>query len=102
MGRSLPPPSSSPSRFRTRRGGRETGDLCAQNEGVHFKPDAYAYTVQRSWSNASAAAGKDPCVPGRPGVYFNAAPVVTDMVTVQDKTGSVRVKGVQIPSGQSK
>src|SRR5206468_11189841 len=83
-------------------GGAETGDMCAQQASSFTKfAELPAYTVQRFWSNASAAAGHDPCVPSLPGeVYFQSAPVLPDMVSL---TGlPVPLKGVQIPVGQSK
>ena len=52
----------------------EVGDLCDYDPPTTEGPSFY-YTVQRAWSNASAAAGHNPCVPNAPGeVYFNAAP----------------------------
>lgn len=82
-------------------GGGEIGDMCAQQQSSFTKfADLPAYTVQRFWSNASAAAGHDPCVPSLPGEpYFQSAPVLPDMVSVP---GAGSLKGVQIPVGQSK
>ena len=79
-------------------GGGEVGDLCAQNAGVFTKISGLDYVVQRTWSNESAAAGHDPCVPALPDKpYFNAAPVLPDSITL----GGYSVKGVRIPVGQS-
>ena len=82
-------------------GGGETGDMCAQFPDVFGPlPPEMPYTVQRTWSNAAAKAGNDPCVPAPAGqVYFNAAPVLNDNVTL---AGSFTTKGVKIPVGQSK
>ena len=82
-------------------GGGEIGDLCAQQLTSFTKfaelPD---YTVQRFWSNASAAAGHDPCVPVMPNeVYFQSAPVLPDMISL---SGLPPLNGVTIPVGQSK
>lgn len=82
-------------------GGGELGDLCAQQSTSFTKfaelPD---YTVQRFWSNASAAAGHDPCVPELPNeVYFQSAPVLPDMISL---SGLPPLNGVTIPVGQSK
>ena len=42
----------------------------------------YMHIVERSWSNAAARAGHDPCAPAAPGeVYFAAAGVLPDAVT---------------------
>jgi hypothetical protein len=81
-------------------GGGETGDMCAQNPGVFTTFSELPYVVQRSWSNASAKAGHDPCVPTIPGqVYFNAAPVLPDTINFG---GGLSMKGVKIPVGESK
>jgi hypothetical protein len=54
--------------------GSEAGDVCAMVDGA-FTTEESGFAVQRTWSNASAAAGHDPCVPAPPGqVYFNVAP----------------------------
>jgi hypothetical protein len=79
-------------------GGAEDGDMCAQNPGAFFQPSGFAYTVQRTWSNKSAAASHDPCAPAPSDPYFNSAPVLTDSITFQGFT----TKGAQIPVGQSK
>ncbi len=53
--------------------GGEVGDLC--EGGGNSNVTESTFTVQRTWSNKSAAAGQDPCVPIPAGeVYFNAAP----------------------------
>jgi hypothetical protein len=57
-------------------GGGEVGDLCVDPFALgQDETSEGAFTVQKMWSNAHAAQGIDPCVPGAPGeVYFNAAP----------------------------
>ena len=80
--------------------GGETGDLCAQSPSSYsfFHPDL-DYAAQRCWSNASALAGHDPCVPADPGkVYFAAAPVLEDAVSLGM---GFQTKGVQIATGES-
>jgi hypothetical protein len=56
--------------------GGEVGDVCVDFTGAG--QDLYVesgFSVQRTWSNKSAKAGHDPCVPIPKGsVYFNAAP----------------------------
>ena len=61
-------------------GGLELADLC---EYPITQPVGGAghFAIQRSYSNAAALAGNDPCVPAR-GVYFNAAVVTTDDVLI--------------------
>jgi hypothetical protein len=56
--------------------GGEVADMCTARNQVYFKPSDLPFTVQRSWSNAAAAAGHDPCVPALDGPYFAAAPVM--------------------------
>src|SRR5262249_40312223 len=81
-------------------GGGETGDMCAQFPGVFTKFSPLPYTVQRTWSDAAAKAGHDPCQPTAPGsVYFNSAPVLNDNISIQ---GAGTMKGVKIPVGSSK
>lgn len=85
-------------------GGAENGDLCAQRQDAFFKPDTFDFTVQSCWSNAAAKLGGDPCAPKAKGVFFNAAPVQNDKVTLDLSAlggGSVRTKGILIPTGGS-
>jgi hypothetical protein len=81
-------------------GGGEVGDMCAQFPNVFTTFPPFNYTVQRIWSNKSANAGHDPCVPELPGeVYFNAAPVLPGVLpwTIQGQTAMI--KAVSIPVG---
>ncbi len=81
-------------------GGGEVGDMCAQFPNVFTKFAGLNHTVQRTWSNAAAMAGSDPCVPELPGeIYFNSAPVLTDTVAIP---GLGNMKGVKIAVGASK
>jgi hypothetical protein len=54
--------------------------------------------IQRSWSNAAAKAGKNPCVPAPSAPYFNSIPVLGP-VTLAYYGSQVHTKGVQIPVG---
>jgi len=85
-------------------GSTELGDMCALMPGAgYLQPSDLPYAVQRMWSNAAAAASHDPCVPAPSGPYFNAAPVLPDMVTINlGSKGSLTTQGVRIPVGQSK
>jgi hypothetical protein len=84
-------------------GGGETADLCAQLPDVDVHPVDFSYVVQRAWSNKSALAGHDPCVPVPiDEVYFNAAPVLPDLVTFSAQGDRVTTRGVHIPVGSSK
>jgi hypothetical protein len=79
--------------------GPELGDMC------QYLPTAAQrivdnYRVQRTWSNLSAAAGHDPCVPTLSTPYRGAAPITHDDVIVGDGLGfTVMTKGVKVPMG---
>jgi hypothetical protein len=81
----------------------EMADIC-NYPFLITTPSDLGYTVQRAWSNAAAAGGGDPCVPAPTDrVYFNAAPVLDDDVSIGGTlkwTGST--KGVHIPVGQTR
>jgi hypothetical protein len=85
-------------------GGGEAGDLCEpEGTGVNFQPTDLKSWVQRTWSNTSAQASHDPCVPAPSGAFFDSAPVLDETVTFTSAfTGTVTTKGVTIPQGQSK
>jgi hypothetical protein len=85
-------------------GGGEVGDMCAQDPRAFTKFPELSYTVQRIWSNMSATAGHDPCVPPLPAneVYFNSVPELNDSITIGAGGQSFTMKGVQIPVGQTK
>jgi hypothetical protein len=79
--------------------GAETGDMCSFYDDSFYTPQDFGFAVQRSWSNAQAAAGHSPCAPGLPDtVYFNSAAVLPDDVELF----GVKTKGVYIPVGQSR
>ena len=85
-------------------GGGESSDLCAPGgPTIEFTPPEIGYPVQRTWSNVSARASHDPCVPPIAGAaYFAAAPVLAQTVTFSTSfTGSVTTKGIVIPVGGS-
>ncbi|MGZ5969088.1 MAG: hypothetical protein ACXWP4_15550 [Polyangiales bacterium] len=86
-------------------GGAENGDLCAQRDDAFFKTSGFDFTTQSVWSNVAAKKGGDPCMPKPAGVYFNAAPVLTEKVVLDLSAlggGSVPTKGVKIAKGASK
>ena len=60
----------------------EVGDMCEFATTVDWKPADMSYTIQRSWSNAAAAAGHDPCVGDGDGPYYEAIPYLPDHVDV--------------------
>jgi hypothetical protein len=82
--------------------GGETGDMCIYDSRAYEKLVG-TFMVQRTWSNASAQAGLDPCVPGVAGPYINAAPDLDDAVTLdRSATAHFRTTGVTVPTGMSK
>jgi hypothetical protein len=92
LGFSLTPPFS------------EIGDMCIADPTQYVVAPEIGATVQRAWSNAAAAAGKNPCVPAPSTPYFNAVPHENDLVGVGDAmegfTG--KTKGTHVPVGQTK
>jgi hypothetical protein len=86
-------------------GGGEAGDLCEpEAPDVYYTPPDIGYEVQRTWSNLSAAASHDPCVPATAGqAFFDSAPVLTDTVTFTSPiTPNITTQGITIPVGMSK
>lgn len=81
--------------------GAEIADMCAL-EPQSFEKLVGSFYVQRPWSNASALAGHDPCVPVLSQPYFNAAPVLTNDVNIAFDMHYVATKGVQVPIGMSR
>ncbi len=79
----------------------EVGDLCA-TAPQSFQRLVGPYLVQRPWSNASALAGHDPCVPLLAQPYFNAAPILTDAVAIAYQGQSVVTQGVELPLSATK
>ncbi len=83
--------------------GAENGDFCEYN------PEAYQklvgdYMVQRTWSNAAAMAGHDPCVPAIPdAAYAAAAPMLSEQVMLTDgPNGAMATSGVKVAMGTPK
>lgn len=79
----------------------ELGDMCV------YEPQSFAYSVgqyavQRTWSNASAAAGHDPCVPNLNTPYFNAVPDQPDDVVLKQYGYSAQTRGVKMAVGETR
>ena len=81
--------------------GAEVGDLCEYVDAAYQKLVGN-FLVQRSWSNAAAMAGHDPCVPALPGAFEGAAPMLTETMPIDGPGGQVMTKGVQVGIGASK
>jgi hypothetical protein len=81
-------------------GGPEIGDLCQGNSFNYFSPGDIGYSIQRSFSNARAAAWDEMCSPKQDvGPGFYTAPTVVEDVTLQ--SGAV-VDGINVPLGGSR
>lgn len=80
----------------------ELGDLCTQLD-TQTVPADLGFTVQRTWSNASAKAGHHPCAPITKDPYFTAFPAKSDTISAIDPFGQqIMTKGFKVPVGQSK
>jgi hypothetical protein len=82
--------------------GSEVGDMCAFHAGSAIKPADLGFTVQRTWSNAAAAAFLDPCVPGASDPLFLAAPLGEGPISLAGGAGrSLGSEGFSLPAGHS-
>lgn len=80
--------------------GGELADMCQDNHDASMVPPGATYTIERSWSNAAAKAGHQPCVPAKTNdPYFNSFPVLTTVTLANSK--HTQTRGIQIPVGQS-
>jgi hypothetical protein len=80
----------------------EVGDICVYDSDAFYFPTGFPHMVQRTWSNAEAAAGRYPCVPTLM-PYFGATPEQNDTVTynwaMYSQAGNTN--GIKIPVGQT-
>ncbi len=86
--------------------GGESGDLCVPEPDAFYKDPILGLTVQRTWSNAQAAAGHDPCAPSLGVPFFASAPVLPNAATLKLPIGfgrgAIATQSVRIPVGQSR
>jgi hypothetical protein len=77
----------------------ELADVCEFQPDASYVDPQIGYLVQRIWSNASEAAGHDPCLPHLPTrpVYFNTEALLTDGTQIYPN-GYTR--GISIPPGR--
>jgi len=78
--------------------GDEVGDMCEYVETARQRLVGN-FLVQRIWSNASAAAGHDPCVPALATPYLGAMPVFAQSLPIPsifDDGTTVMTQGVQV------
>jgi hypothetical protein len=86
----------------------ENGDMCEVYKDAAYRPtgDTLTETLQRQWSNASAKAGHNPCVPVPTGSYFNVVPLSPEDITVDTSAvggpSKQRTKGFHILQGETK
>ncbi len=74
--------------------GGETADMCALADSAYWIPSDMKYMVQRSWSNAAASAGHDPCTGDPTTPYYTTIPTLSDTVTLSDyavTTSSIKI-----------
>ncbi len=63
--------------------GGEVADMCTYQPDFAYLAPGFTYVAQRSWSNAAASAGKNPCIPRDANEPFaNAAPVISATGTI--------------------
>jgi len=77
--------------------GAEVGDMCEGDPSAYVTPTGFAHRLQRTWSNAAAAAFHDPCVPAPSGAYFNSIAIEPDIIDA-----ATQLPGTQIALGQSR
>lgn len=78
----------------------ELADACEYFAEANYESAApFDFWLQRSWSNAGAAAGHDPCYPAPAGAYYNATPLGLDAIDVTTKNGTIATKGYSIGVG---
>ena len=86
----------------------ENGDLCEVYRDQYLRPKepTFGFAVQRQWSNKSALAGHNPCVPAPSSAYFNVVPLEPEDVTIDlSKYGSskrFKTKGYHVAVGETK
>jgi hypothetical protein len=82
--------------------GGEIADMCQYDDDANVTPAGATYMIQRSWSDAAAKAGKNPCVPAPLEPYFNSVAELSDTVTFDAGNGPVKTQGAKIAVGQMK
>lgn len=86
----------------------ELADACQFFSDANEKEGSdLPFWVQRTWSNASAKAGHDPCVPAPSAPYFNTTPLALDAVQVSaidaiGKPQTFSTKGWHVAPGQTR
>jgi len=80
----------------------EVADMCEFNDDANVVPAGSSYMIQRSWSNAAAARGDDPCVPSVTTTpYLNTFPALSS-ITASEIAAGFMTQGLSIPIGQKR
>jgi hypothetical protein len=82
--------------------GAQVGEMCLQFPQSFQRSIVGSFMVERTWSNASAKANHDPCVPVLATPYYIGAPQLTDMVTLDYGEQMSPTLGIQVPLNTSK
>lgn len=83
----------------------EIGDVCERNDDARAKGAAdLPFLVQRLWSNRSATAGHNPCIPAPSEPYYNVTPLDLETISVFVDTAPTAQSGLgyRVPIGQKK
>ncbi len=80
----------------------EVADMCEFNDDANVIPPGSTYMIQRSWSNAAAARGDNPCVPAVSATpYLNSFPALSTITDAVLAPGFM-TRAVNVPLGQKK
>jgi hypothetical protein len=85
----------------------ENGDACEfyRDAPMDGTANGVPFTLQRQWSNASAKAGHNPCVPAPKGAYFNVTPLGLESIDLDLSAlggGTATTKGFKVKVDQTK
>jgi hypothetical protein len=83
--------------------GGEIADMCEYNLDSNYLPPGSTYMIQRSWSNAAATAGTNPCVPvATTAPYFNSYVAYSDDIGISYYGYAVQTTGVKLAVGATR
>jgi hypothetical protein len=78
----------------------EVADMCEFNSDANLVPPGSTYMIQRSWSNAAAARGDNPCVPVvTTSPYLNSFPALNTITDAALAPG-FKTQGLKLAIGQ--
>jgi hypothetical protein len=84
----------------------EIGDACEFYPEANVPPSpAFPFKLQSLWSNRSAKAGHDPCIPAVDGPYYNEIPIGMtdiDVILPPKVTKATHTRGYRIPPNQTR